>query len=478
MAERKVLNFYIPPDFNPAHMPKGKRTEKNASMVNMMLPFTVRCSTCGEFMYKGKKMNAKKEDIIGQDYLGIRLFRFMMKCVSCSTWFSIRTDPANMDYAVESGVSRNFEPWRESRKEAENAAKARKEEEQFDAMKALENRTLDSKRQMDMLDSLDEIRTLRASQAKLGPDDVLTALQARVDEEQPTYANEDEEDAAAARAAFAAARGEAPAQDENSSGAAGGKRARPADDDDGWGGDSSSVAAGSAVGGSVASGQARGGAQRAKATLSFAGFDDEDDGGAGTSRNVAKFPRTSDGPAVRNGPSSLSAIAGYGLPLDAGAGSGSAKSSEASSSAASDVRGATTLEDHLSNSSSSGAPTASVGFVRPAAIGASGATVLGGIAVVAPTLKKRPAAPAAGLPLVRVVPVQSVNGGDAGAAPAVATSTRAAVDGEPPLGASAIASASIDSAGAARAQAMPATSAVKPAGGFSLVAYGSDSDEE
>jgi hypothetical protein len=69
----QVLNKYYPPDFDPAEMPKRKRPKTNDMKVRMMLPMTVQCRTCGHFMYKGTKFNTKKEDVLGQDYLGIQV---------------------------------------------------------------------------------------------------------------------------------------------------------------------------------------------------------------------------------------------------------------------------------------------------------------------------------------------------------------------------------------------------------------------
>lgn len=73
MGERKVLNKYFPPDFDPAELPRRKRAKTNDMKVRMMLPMSVRCKTCGTFMYKGTKFNTRKEDVVGENYLGIQV---------------------------------------------------------------------------------------------------------------------------------------------------------------------------------------------------------------------------------------------------------------------------------------------------------------------------------------------------------------------------------------------------------------------
>ncbi len=70
----------------------------------------------------------------------------------------MKTDPKNHDYVCEHGAARNYEPWRDA-KAAEEALKEIKEnEEEGNAMKFLEHKTYDSKREMDILDCLDEIK--------------------------------------------------------------------------------------------------------------------------------------------------------------------------------------------------------------------------------------------------------------------------------------------------------------------------------
>lgn len=168
MAERKVLNKYLPPDFDPSKVPKGRKSELGRCDIRMMLPMNVQCLKCGEFMYKGTKFNSKKEDVLGESYLGMKIFRFIMKCTRCNSLFSIKTDPKNADYEVEYGASRNFEPWREDRETLEKAKEEKEKVAEMDTMKSLELRTEDSLRQMEEMDRLEQLRNRRAQHQRLG----------------------------------------------------------------------------------------------------------------------------------------------------------------------------------------------------------------------------------------------------------------------------------------------------------------------
>ena len=192
MGERKVINKYFPPDFDPAKIPRGKKANLNPNfVVRMMLPMSVRCNTCGEYMYKGKKFNSRKEDVDGPEgeYLGIKVLRFYFKCITCSAEFTIKTDPKNMDYAVEAGVRRNFELYKAEEKEKTAAATARAESEKDDPMAQLENKTKDSKLEMDILDALDEIRTQNARSASLNTESRFVAISTSMASPHPSKAS-------------------------------------------------------------------------------------------------------------------------------------------------------------------------------------------------------------------------------------------------------------------------------------------------
>eukprot|EP00521_Asterionellopsis_glacialis_P009425 CAMPEP_0195287892 /NCGR_PEP_ID=MMETSP0707-20130614/4775_1 /TAXON_ID=33640 /ORGANISM="Asterionellopsis glacialis, Strain CCMP134" /LENGTH=330 /DNA_ID=CAMNT_0040347697 /DNA_START=69 /DNA_END=1061 /DNA_ORIENTATION=- len=169
MGDRKVLNKYVPPDFDPALVPRGKKPKDGLVTVRMMLPFTVQCSSCSTFLYRGRKFNSKKEAMGGPNgkYLGIQRFRFYIKCTACSRPVTFLTDPQNADYEMESGGTRNYEVFKDKAKTEENFEKEQEQEEKDDPMKGLENRVLESKREMEDLDNLEEIKAMNMKHVQL-----------------------------------------------------------------------------------------------------------------------------------------------------------------------------------------------------------------------------------------------------------------------------------------------------------------------
>merc|ERR1719324_1088029 len=120
-------------------------------------------------MYRGKKFNSRKEDVIGDDYLGIKKYRFYIKCCVCNNEIAFKTDPKNQDYVCESGATRNFESWRQQDEAEEKFEGERKEAAEANAMSALESKTLDSKIEMDILDALDEIKAYNERHERVDP---------------------------------------------------------------------------------------------------------------------------------------------------------------------------------------------------------------------------------------------------------------------------------------------------------------------
>ncbi|XP_020798308.1 coiled-coil domain-containing protein 94 [Drosophila serrata] len=174
MSERKVLNKYYPPDFDPSKIPRMKLAKNRQYTVRLMAPFNMRCKTCGEYIYKGKKFNARKEDVENETYLGIRIYRFYIKCTRCLQEISFKTDPQNTDYEIEAGATRNFMALKLAEEQARREEQELRDEEANNPMKLLENRTQQSRNEIEMLESLEELRDLNRRQQTV---DYTTMLQ-------------------------------------------------------------------------------------------------------------------------------------------------------------------------------------------------------------------------------------------------------------------------------------------------------------
>ncbi|KAI1754473.1 DUF572-domain-containing protein [Xylaria castorea] len=206
MSERKVLTKYYPPDFDPStiqRVRKPKATGPKVQTVRLMAPFSMKCLQCGEYIYRGRKFNARKETPADEKYLGIQIFRFYIKCTRCSAEICFKTDPKNNDYACERGARRNTEPWRVGREETdeERLDRLEKEEEERDAMVELEAKTVDAKREMAVADALDEIRTRNARVERADRDGLEASVAPAIDGEAE---RQEREDAEAARRIFSA----------------------------------------------------------------------------------------------------------------------------------------------------------------------------------------------------------------------------------------------------------------------------------
>ena len=174
MAERKVLNKYYPPDFDPSKLRSfEKKSTRKMCNVRMMLPMTVRCHSCHQYMYIGTKFNMKVETVQDEDYLGIKIYRFYFKCTHCYREITFKTDPKNNDYVAEFGASRNHEPWKDMLLAEEEYKALKRQEMKEDVMKSLEYRTYDSKREMDILDAMDQVKTLNRRENNVDHDELI-----------------------------------------------------------------------------------------------------------------------------------------------------------------------------------------------------------------------------------------------------------------------------------------------------------------
>ncbi|KAI6072134.1 Coiled-coil domain-containing protein 94-like protein [Aix galericulata] len=212
-----------------------------------MAPFNMRCKTCGEYIYKGKKFNARKETVQNEVYLGLPIFRFYIKCTRCLAEITFKvkgaggsserwehgvcpypvgkglpnpaeaksqrvlmlsplcvslehdeglglTDPENTDYTMEHGATRNFQAEKLLEEEEKRMQKEREEEELNNPMKVLENRTKDSKLEMEVLENLQELKELNQRQANVDFEAMLRQYKEYEEEQKRREQEEDEQE--------------------------------------------------------------------------------------------------------------------------------------------------------------------------------------------------------------------------------------------------------------------------------------------
>ncbi|KAL8682686.1 MAG: hypothetical protein Q9186_001282 [Xanthomendoza sp. 1 TL-2023] len=216
MSERKVLTKYYPPDFDPSKITRTRAPRSDTpagpkvQTVRLMAPFSMKCTSCGEYIYKGRKFNARKETT-EEKYYSISIFRFYIRCTRCSAEITFKTDPKGMDYTCERGAKRNFEVWRAGGEtpagetDEERLDRLEVEMGEKSAMEELEAKVLDAKQEMAIADALDEIRTRNARNERAGGKEVGDVVQEEIDGERRRVEREDEE---MARRAFMTETGE------------------------------------------------------------------------------------------------------------------------------------------------------------------------------------------------------------------------------------------------------------------------------
>ncbi|KAG7661567.1 cwf16 [[Candida] subhashii] len=112
MSERKAINKYYPPDYDPSKLPKQKKKTANQTIkIRMMAPYSMRCTNCNEYIAERRSFNARKETT-NERYLNIKIIRFYITCPGCNNTITFRTNPQTSGYVPEQGAVRNYEPTR------------------------------------------------------------------------------------------------------------------------------------------------------------------------------------------------------------------------------------------------------------------------------------------------------------------------------------------------------------------------------
>jgi len=165
MDGRKILTRYYPPDFDPDKLREASkkvaragglkgRTRKHLE-VRYMWPFTFQCKSCDDFNYVGTKLNARVSRSKTEDYLGHPIWYFYCRCTVCRAEIIFKTDPKNADYEMVEGGKRFYAPKPEEKLGAEV-----EEEEELDAMRALEEKTHTTAEEIAALEALDTVKDL------------------------------------------------------------------------------------------------------------------------------------------------------------------------------------------------------------------------------------------------------------------------------------------------------------------------------
>ncbi|KAH9523454.1 hypothetical protein Btru_040050 [Bulinus truncatus] len=121
MAERKAVNKYYPPDWDPRKgsankrvgqhplRDRAKKLSQGILVIRFELPYNIWCGGCGSHVGMGVRYNAEKSKV--GHYYSTPIFKFRMKCHLCDNYFEIQTDPKNHDYVILCGARRKEQRW-------------------------------------------------------------------------------------------------------------------------------------------------------------------------------------------------------------------------------------------------------------------------------------------------------------------------------------------------------------------------------
>ncbi|XP_071954402.1 coiled-coil domain-containing protein 130 homolog [Antedon mediterranea] len=158
MGERKGVNKYYPPDFDPQKhqsldkyhnthplRERAKKIHLGILVIRYEMPYNVWCEGCGKHIGMGVRYNAEKKKV--GNYYTTPIYQFKMKCHLCDNYLVMETDPKNCEYKCISGVRRKNQKW--DMEENEQIVPEDKEElkkRAADAMSNLEHGVNDKKK--------------------------------------------------------------------------------------------------------------------------------------------------------------------------------------------------------------------------------------------------------------------------------------------------------------------------------------------
>lgn len=121
MGERKGVNKYYPPDFDPSKgslnswlgthplRDRARKLHKGILVIRFEMPYNIWCGGCNNHIGMGVRYNAEKSKV--GNYYTTPIYKFRMKCHLCDNHFEIQTDPKNHDYVILEGARRKEQRW-------------------------------------------------------------------------------------------------------------------------------------------------------------------------------------------------------------------------------------------------------------------------------------------------------------------------------------------------------------------------------
>ena len=177
---RKEVNRYYPPDVDPSKVKFSQKQRKSRNVVNirLMVPFSIKCLNCNEYISQRRKFNARKE-VTDRNYLSISIIKFTFRCPRCAAELSFETDPQNGDYKCIKGCKKNYEKDDDN----DNNGKVKKNETVDEMISRLDKEFKENeKMKKDM--ELREKKGLDGKIDNLSNDNAMEQLEKRLEEQQ------------------------------------------------------------------------------------------------------------------------------------------------------------------------------------------------------------------------------------------------------------------------------------------------------
>ncbi|KYO25231.1 probable splicing factor YJU2B isoform X2 [Alligator mississippiensis] len=175
MGERKGVNKYYPPDFDPAKhgslnkyrhshplRERARKLSQGILIIRFEMPYNIWCDGCKNHIGMGVRYNAEKKKV--GNYYTTPIYRFRMKCHLCVNYIEMQTDPANCDYVIVSGAQRKEERWDPQDNEQVLATEhEEKKKLETDAMYRLEHGAADQGKLQRALPTLSNIQEAQSA---------------------------------------------------------------------------------------------------------------------------------------------------------------------------------------------------------------------------------------------------------------------------------------------------------------------------